>query len=269
MKIKFRKMATLVAFTIVMGLSCGNLWAASDGPVRFSCSNQVYEAFGKEMVDAFNASTGIGVSAYRASSEASLNRLMHGYADIAATARKPRPSHADYGYHQVAFCKDPLGIIVKKECGVSNLSQEQLENIFAGEIINWKEVGGADLPIAIIVPDKSTAAYTNFQRQVMRHREIKEDFVTKNSTMVLQAVSYFPCGTISFISRGAAVHYPEIMALSIDGKSPQSPDYPFYQEFFFVTKGEPSGAVKQFIDFSFTEDSKKLILKNGMVPLQR
>ena len=134
--------AALAAFLSVATLAVGNLGASSEGEVRHSCSNQVYEAFGKEMINAFNMATGIRVSAYRASSEASWNRLMHGYADIAATARKPRPSHADYGYYHVAFCKDPLGIIVKQGCGVTNISQEQLQSVFSGEISNWKDVGG-------------------------------------------------------------------------------------------------------------------------------
>ena len=103
---------------------------------------EVYKAFGEEMINAFSMRPGNKVDAYRASSEASCNRLMNDYADIATTARKPRLPSADYGYYQVAFCKDPLAIIIKQGCGVTNISQDQLKSIFTGEIRNWKEVGG-------------------------------------------------------------------------------------------------------------------------------
>jgi phosphate transport system substrate-binding protein len=126
------------------------------------------------------------------------------------------------------------------------------EGHFSGEITNWKEIGGADLPVLVIIPDENTAANKNFRRQIMKDKEIKHDFITYDSTMVLEAIKHFPCGAISFISRGATIKYEEIAAIKIDGVSPSDKDYPYFQTFYYVTKGAPSETAKKLIDFTTT-----------------
>ncbi len=237
--------------------------------LKYSCSNQVYAAFEMEKIEAFTRATGIKVDVETASSGSCTYRLITGNCDIASSARKLYRRHAVYGYTETPFCKDPIAIIARKECGVERLSQEELQDIFAGDITNWKEVGGADLPILIIVPGKNTAAHKNFRRQVMKRKDIAHDFMAYNSTMVIEAIKYFPCGAVSFISQGAAVHHKEIVTIKIDGLSPTDKDYPYYQEFYYVTKEGPAENVKKFIDFTFSDVGKKIIEKYGMIPISK
>lgn len=254
-----------IVFTLAL-FGVGSQNACAQETISYSCSNQIFRALGSEKIDAFTKTTGIKVDVHRASSKSCTLRLMNGYSDIASTAREMGVRSMDYGIHQEAFCRDPLAIITKKACGVTNLTEEQLRALFSGQITNWKELGGADLQVMLIVPDKDTAANKNFRRLIMKDKEIQEDFVTKNSTMVIEAVRHFPCGAVSFISGGAAMHDPELVAVKIDGLSTRDPAYPYFQTFYYVTRGVPAGAVKQFIDFSFTPQGKALILKNGMLP---
>jgi len=242
---------------------------AAEGGLKYSCSNQVYAAFSKEQVESFTKATGLKVDVKTASSDSSFNNLGRGFCDIASTARKLHHRQEVYGYKQFAFCKDPIAVIARKECGVENLTEEQLQDIFAGVITNWKEVGGADLPVMIVVPGDDTAAHKNFRRQVMKRQDIEHDFMAYDSTMVIEAVKYFPCGSVSFISQGAAVRHKELITLKIDGLSPTDKDYPYFQEFYYVTKGEPTGNVKKFIDFTFSVEGKKIIEQYGMIPISR
>lgn len=243
--------------------------ATAQEELRYACSNQLHKAFEKEKLEAFTQKTGIKVKVYTASSPSCVYRLMHGYSDIASTARALYRRHADYGFEQMAICKDPLAVIAKKGCEVDNLTEQQLQDIFSGEITNWKEVGGVDLPITVIAPNKDTAANKNFRRQIMKWKEIQHHFETYDSTMVLEAVKYFPCGTISFIAQGAVTKYKEISTLKIDGRLPTDRDYPYHQIFYYITKGEPSGTVEKFIDFTFSQEGQNIIRKNGMLPLPR
>ena len=130
-------------------------------------------------------------------------------------------------------------------------------------------MGGADLPILIIVPGADTAAHKNFRRQVMKSKDIEHDFMAYDSTMVIEAIKYFPCGSISFISQGAAVQHKELKTLKIDGRSPADKAYPYHQIFYYVTKGEPTGSLKKFVDYTFSDEGAKIIKKHGMIPIPR
>jgi phosphate transport system substrate-binding protein len=220
-------------------------------------------------IEAFSHATGIKVDLKTASSGSCTYRLITGNCDIASSARKLYRRHTVYGYAETPFCKDPIAVIARKECGVERLSQEALQDIFAGDINNWKEVGGADLPNLVIVSGEKTAAHKNFRRQVMKRKDIAHDFMAYDSTMVIEAVKYFPCGSVSFISQGAAVHHKEITTIKIDGLAPTDKDYPYYQEFYYITRGGPTGKVKKFIDYTFSDEGKKIIKKYGMVPISR
>jgi len=242
---------------------------AGEGDLKYSCSNQVYAAFSKEQIESFTKATGLNVDVKTASSDSCFNNLGRGFSDIASTARQLHHRHDVYGYKQFPFCKDPIAVIARKECGVDNLTEEQLQDIFAGVITNWKEVGGADLPVMIVVPGDDTAAHKNFRRQVMKHKDIEHDFMAYDSTMVIEAVKHFPCGAVSFISQGAAIHHEELKTLKIEGLSPNAKDYPYYQVFYFITKKEPQGNLKKFIDFAYSAEGEKIIRKNGMLPISR
>jgi ABC-type phosphate transport system substrate-binding protein len=121
----------------------------------------------------------------------------------------------------------------------------------------------------IIVPSKDTAAHKNFRRQVMKRKDIEHDFMAYDSTMVIEAVKYFPCGAVSFISQGAAMHHKELKTLKIEGLSPTDEDYPYYQIFYLITQKEPEGNLKKFIDFAYSEEGAKIIRNYGMVPIPR
>lgn len=244
--------------------------AANAGEIlKYNCSNQIYKAFGKESVEAFTRETGIEVKIKTASSGSCVYAMMSGYCDVASTARALYRRQQDYGYLQFPFCLDPMAVIVNKDCGVESLTEEQVQDIFSGDITNWKEVGGPNLDITVIVPAKDTAANKNFRRQVMKYKDIKHGFMAYDSTMVIEAVKHFPCGSVSFISRGAAAHDKAIRTLKINGLSPSDKDYPYYQIFYYVTKGEPTDATKKFIDFASSKTGKKIIEKYGMVPIEK
>lgn len=236
--------------------------------LRYSCSAQVYEAFEEERLELFTRETGIEVELFVASSSSSINRLMYGYSDIASTARGLRYPQKESGYVETPFCRAPLAIIANCQCSVPNVSEVQLADIFSGDITNWKEIGGPDMPIVVVVPARNTAAYRNFERAVMRRKDMKYDLMTYKSTMVIETVNRFP-GAISFAALGAVAEEKELKIISVNGLSPKSEIYPYYQIFSFVTKGEPFGHARTFVGFAFTEMGQDIIKKRSMRPISR
>jgi phosphate transport system substrate-binding protein len=85
---------------------------------------------------------------------------------------------------------DGLSIYVSAENPVTELSLDQLAQIFTGKIRNWKAVGGADAPITVYSRENSSGTYEFFKDHVLKGK----DFVASAQTMpgtaaVLQAVA--------------------------------------------------------------------------------
>jgi phosphate transport system substrate-binding protein len=260
--------ATLIGFVTLL-ISWGmirNSTVHAQEPLRYSCSAQIFEAFETERIPAFTEATGIDVELYICSSLMAVSRLMNARSDIASTTQRLSHRQLGHGYVETTFCRDPLAVIVNEQCRVTDISEKQLQGIFNRDISNWREVGGPDQPIMLIVPGKDTAAYQNFERQVMALGEIEYDLMTYLSTQVIDAVKRFPW-SISFIAQGAVANQVDVIKMKINGLSIKDKDYPYYQQFSFVTAGTPVGVAQAFIDFVLSEKGIQLIKKKGMIPI--
>ncbi|GBC60029.1 phosphate ABC transporter substrate-binding prot ein [Desulfonema ishimotonii] len=242
--------------------------AVAGETLKYSCSAQIFEAFEMDRIDTFTADTGIGVTLFKSSSKSAVNRLMNGYSDIASTTRRLHYISKESGYAEIPFCKDNLAIITGRQVPVENISSDRLREIFSKKLTNWQEIGGPDKPIKVVVPGKNTAAYQNFKDGVMHREKIRYDFISTQSSDVIDAVRRFS-GAISFITYGGVAHNKEIRTVGIDGISPQAEAYPYPQTFYFVVKGQPTGSVKAFVDFAFSEKGRKIIREKGMIPIDR
>ena len=152
--------------------------------LRLSCSAQVYEAIGKDVFILFEQQSGIKVRVrldyYVASSDVSLERLVNGLSDIAASTRELDFRYVERGYVEIPFCKDPLSVIVNEQCPIVSFSEQQVRDIFSGSVNNWKALGGPDQPIIVVVPGENTGAYKNLSRMLMQLQGIKYDIITHN-----------------------------------------------------------------------------------------
>jgi len=242
--------------------------AVAEERLRYARCAQVHEAFGQEALEAFQRKTGIEVQYIVCSSSATVLQLDRGFVDIASTSRIPQANRWERAYAVTPFCKDPMAIIVHGGCQVDNLTWAQLQDVFAGDILNWMEVGGPDKSILRVVPDKKTGAYMNFNRQVMKHKDMVHDVMTYQSVDAIMITEQIP-GSISFIARAAVLGRKGIKVLKIDGLSPDDPNYPYFQVFYLVTKGMPEGPARALVDFVFSPDARTIMKKRGSTPLER
>lgn len=241
---------------------------AADAPdvLRYSCSAQVFEAFGGQTIEAFERETGIEIDVRVSSSRSAVQRLLTGFSDIASTTRPIYSHYGDYGYEQIPICKDALAVIVNDSCPIKNITSEQIREIFSKETDNWNALGGPDQKIVIVVPGNRTGAFENFDRQLMPRHQLQYDFLAHRSTDAIAAVSHFPW-SISFIGYGAVKGQDNVRILTVDGIAPDAKNYPYYQVYSYVSQGNRSKAAQKFIDFALSGKGRDIIVKRGMKPV--
>jgi phosphate transport system substrate-binding protein len=241
----------------------------AEDTLRYSCSAQVFEAFETDRLEAFTKRTQVKVDLMVSSSPVAVEQLANGDSDIASTAQRITPDAKAKGLEETAFCKDPIAIIAHPAITVDDLTDQQLKGIFSGKITNWKDVGGPDKRIFVILPSEKTANHRNFSHKVMAGGEMKYDIMTAQSTLVIEATRHFD-GAISFLAQGATrSRMPGVKLVKINGRAAMDEGYPYYQVFSFVTKGKPAGNAKKFIDFATSAEGVQIMSKRGMVPFTK
>lgn len=151
--------------------------------------------------------------------------------------------------HRVAV----VGItpIINKRVGIKNLSTHQLIQVFTGQVTNWQQVGGADLPIVLINRAQGSGTRATFEQfGLMKHRS-KTAQEQDSSGMVRSIVATTP-GAISYV----AFSYVDktVQDVSLNHVAPTEDNvitnkWPIWSYEHLYTKGQPTGLTKAFIAY--------------------
>jgi phosphate transport system substrate-binding protein len=236
--------------------------------LKYSSSAVVMAAIGEDVLKLFTEETGVEIDLFIGSSDTAIHRMMNGVADIASSVERIGYGSIDYGYNEILFARAPIAVITNVSTTVRDLTISQLSAIFSGAIENWKDVGGPNQKIIVVIPSHNTGAFKNFSLLTLKRLEVKYDYMAFRSTAVVDIVTHIPY-SISFISLGAHTAEKAIKIISIDGRKPEDDGYPFSQDFSFVTIGEPKGASKKMIDFFMSEKVKTVFQKNGIMSINK
>ena len=165
--------------------------------------------------------------------------------------------------------KEGIVISVNNENNISGLTINQIRDIFNGNIRNWKEVGGKDLPIHVITREEGSGTKSAFESIVMDGTKIKSDAVVQSSTeSVKQSVASDP-GAIGFVSLAHMSN--DVKTLLVDGVEPSEEtivngEYELQRPFLLLIKGEEVGLIKEFLDWVKSPEGAKIIKEENIIP---
>ena len=168
---------------------------------------------------------------------------------------------------------DGIAIVVNANCGVDDLTVEQIASIFKGEITNWKEVGGADLEIACIGREAGSGTRDGFESITKTEDACKLSQELTSTGAVIEAVKNSE-NAIGYASLSAAEGQDGIKLLTVGGvtcseETVKDGSYEIQRPFNLVTKdGEAlSPAAQAFFDYATSADAAELIRAAGAVPV--
>ena len=170
--------------------------------------------------------------------------------------------------HVVAF--DAIIPVVNPKNKITNLSIDQLSQIYQGKITNWKEVGGEDLKIVVISRDSSSGTFESWDHFVMKKAKVtpKAQMLASSGAVVTAvaknryAIAYVGIGYVN-----KSVKPLKVNGINASIKTAMSKEYPFSRELYMYTNGEPTGQVAKYISFVKSAEGQKIVAKEGFVPL--
>lgn len=170
--------------------------------------------------------------------------------------------------HKVAVVG--MAPVVNKDVGVTDITKQNLIDIFTGKVTNWKELGGADQEIAVINRASGSGTRATFEKWGLDGAEVIQSQEQDSSGTVRQIVAETP-GAISYL----ALSYLDdsLQALKLDGveataENIASNDWEIWSYEHMYTNGEPDADVAAFLDYILSDEIQDGAVKElGYLPI--
>ena len=205
---------------------------------------------------------------------------INGTNDIGMLSRDLTQAELDAGLVAETIAYDAVAGIVDEAAGVTELTLEQIAQIYAGEITNWSQVNGNDLDIRPIVREAGSGTRDCFNEALEGVYTPATDYDTimagydsanSNGTMA-NSVSNFT-GAIGYVGlsylSGLGDGVVEIAVNGVKASVETTLDgsYDITRSLILVTNGEPDADEKALLDYMLSEAGQALVEEEGYVPV--
>ncbi len=190
--------------------------------------------------------------------------VVAGKLDIAAMARPPKD---DEKVEFVELGQAGEGIITHPEVGVTNITSAQVGEIFSGQVLNWSEVGGADLPIILYVRDKDDSGTKALRSAYLGETPFSETVarVLTSQSEMLTAVEGTP-GSVGIATWPTALaKATKVSALIIDDVAPNDVSYPMVSPLGIGYLADRQADVQPLIDWIQSEQGQQALQELAII----
>ena len=232
---------------------------------------------------------GVNAAVTGGGSGTGISAMISGTADIAISSRTMKEKEINKAKQngiepfEIKSALDGLAVVAHPSNPVSQLTIDQLSDIFTGKIKNWKEVGGNNLQIVILSREINSGTHVYFKEHVLRKGDEKsvEEFspmalLMSSSQAIAEEVSQNP-NAIGYYGMGYISQKQKVIFVAKDANSPyvgpvmenvQDNSYPISRPLLLYTKGQPQGIVKAFVDFALSAEGQEIVKKTDFVPVK-
>ena len=183
---------------------------------------------------------------------------------------------------QKAIGRDALVFIVNEDNPVQSLTLDQLRDIYAGRITNWKELGGDDAPIVAFQRGEDSGSQTLFRNLLIGDGDLMAAPTELAPASMGGLVDSIASYNNSANAIGFSVYYyidqmysqPGLRLLSVEDVTPSydtiaSQEYPLCNDFYAVVRSSDTAGTpqRQVYDWLSTEEGVQCVKKAGYVPL--
>jgi phosphate transport system substrate-binding protein len=214
--------------------------------------------------------------------------LINGTVDIANASRQIKQEEIEdaksNGIDPVEFivARDAIAVIVNPENPVSQLTLQQISDIYSGKITNWKEVGGEDRPIVKLSRETNSGTHVYFLETVLRMGNSEDETLFSMDTLLLpssegiivevrqnpNAIGYDGLGYVPDDLEMIAIAEEESGQYVLPSISTvNDKTYPIARDLYMYTDGEPTGVIKEYIEWILSDEAQQIVAELGFVPV--
>jgi len=210
--------------------------------------------------------------------------MIDGTIDICSSSRSFKPDELEQAKGKsinpvgTIIGLDGISMMVNKSNTVTELTLDQLRQIYTSAVTNWRDLGGPDRTITVLSRESVSGTYAYFQEHVLKGAAYAASATQLPSTAAItKAVSDDP-GAIGYGGIAYAEHAPvktikvrktaDSEAIPPTMETVLNATYPISRPLYLYTNGTPSGDVKTFIDFCLSPDGQKIVNDTGYIRVE-
>jgi len=214
--------------------------------------------------------------------------LVNGTVDIANASRKIKEEEIteaqSNGVEPVEhiIARDAIAVIVNPKNPVNELTLQQISDIYSGKYTNWQEVGGEDRPLVRLSRETNSGTHVYFLETVLRLGNKEDKTLFSMDTLLLpssegiisevrdnpNAIGYDGLGYVPDDLKTIAIAKEEgalYVLPSIETVNDKS--YAIARDLYMYTNGEPTGIVKEYLDWILSDEAQVIVAELGFVPV--
>lgn len=216
--------------------------------------------------------------------------LINKTTDVANASRKIKSEEIanaeENGIEPIEFivARDAIAIIVNPNNPISELTLQQLSDIYSGKINNWQELGGEERPIVRLSRETNSGTHVYFLEQVLRLGDKEDKTLFSTDTLLLPSSEVIGAeirqnpNAIGYDGLGYVT--PDMKVVAVADARQENPEfifpsagtvndgtYPIARDLYMYTAGQPEGFIKRYIEWIFTPQAQDIVTELGFVPI--
>ena len=216
---------------------------------------------------------GVTVTYNPTGSGAGIEAVSNGSCDIGLASRALTDEEKAGGLTETTVALDGIAVIVNAENSVTDLTLEQIAQIYTGAVTDWSEFGSDAGTIANIGRESGSGTRDGFESITGTEDTCVLAQELNSTGAVIEAVRTTP-GAIGYASLSAVQGQEGITVLTVGGVAPSEETvldgtYAIQRPFVFATRTDEalSEAAQAFFDFATSTAANDLIAGAGAVPV--
>ncbi len=216
--------------------------------------------------------SGVKVTYNPTGSGSGIQAVQKGRCDIGLSSRSLKDDEKT-NLNETIVAIDGIAIIVNPENPITDITVDEIAQIYTGEVTNWNELGGSDAPIVCIGREAASGTRDGFESVTGTEDKCKYAQELTSTGDVVQTVSSNP-NAIGYASLASVSD--SVTAVSVEGVAPTNDtilngSYRIQRNFILVTPKdkELSDEAQKFYDFCMSSSADEYIIKAGAVPVEK